>query len=87
MRDFLGLQKFRGIVGGAEERAALRIVLARDFSRLVVIMIPAQESGAERATGVARGRLDPDFLEKSFTENPAVADTIERNAAGQTEIA
>src|SRR5437764_9855271 len=49
-------------------------------------MMPAQQRSAERATGVARGRLDPDFFERSFAKNPAVADAIKRDAAGQAEM-
>src|SRR6266404_8012586 len=86
MRNRPALQKFSGLVTWPEERAALRILVTGNFSRLVVIMMPAQQCGAERATGVARSRLDPDFLERSFAENSAVADTIQRDATRETEM-
>src|SRR5437763_5346450 len=87
MRNRPALQKFSGLVTWSEERAALRIFLAGNLSRLLMIMMPAEKRGAERATGVARGRLDPDFLERSLAEHSAVAYTIERDAAGQTKMA
>src|SRR2546421_9677067 len=87
MRNRRSLQKFSGIISWAEERAALRISFAGNFSRLLMIMMPAQQRSAERTTSVARGWLYPDFLERSFAKNPAVADAIKRNATGQTKIA
>ena len=49
-------------------------------------MVIGGERRAERAAGIARGRLDPDVLELAVAQHLAVGDAIERHAAGEAEI-
>ena len=44
------------------------------------------QRGAERAAGVAGRRLDPEALERPLAQQPAVADAVERDAAGEAEV-
>ena len=48
--------------------------------------MPDQLRHAERAAGVARRRLNPDVLERPVAQNLAVADAVERHAAGHDEV-
>ena len=48
--------------------------------------MPDRERRAERAAGVAGGRLHPDVLEGAVAQDLAVGDAIERDAAGEAEI-
>ena len=48
--------------------------------------MPDELRDAERAAGVAGGRLDPESLERAFAQQPAVADAVERDAAGQAQV-
>ena len=48
--------------------------------------MPHRKGGADRAAGIARGRLYPDILEGAVAENFAVGDAIERDAASEAEI-
>jgi hypothetical protein len=41
---------------------------------------------AERPAGIARGRLDPDLLERTVAQDPAVAHAVERDAARHAQI-
>ena len=52
-------------------------------ARLVEQLVPDEQRRAERAAGVAGGRLDPDVLERPLAQDAAVADAVERDAAGQ----
>ena len=49
--------------------------------------MPEGERDADCSTGVAGRGLNPDLIEDLFAQEPAVADAVERHAAGQTEIA
>jgi hypothetical protein len=42
--------------------------------------------GAERATGIAGGRLNPDAFEPAIAQYFAIRDAIEGDAAGKTQI-
>ena len=44
------------------------------------------ERDAQGAASVAGGWLNPNILEGAFSQNAAVADTVERNAAGQAQV-
>jgi hypothetical protein len=46
--------------------------------------MPGKLSHAERTTGVARRRLNPELLERALPEQPAVPHAVERDAAGKT---
>ena len=46
-----------------------------------------RERRAERAARIAGRRLDPDVLEGAVAQDLAVGDAIERDAAGEAEIA
>ena len=48
--------------------------------------MPDAHRRAERAAGVTRGGLNPHLFERAFTQDAAVADTIERHAAGQAQV-
>src|ERR1700724_955555 len=69
------------------EVAALHGVVAVGEPRLAGVHVIGGERRADRAAGVARRRLDPHALETAVAQNLAVADAIERDAAGQAEVA
>ena len=48
--------------------------------------MPDRQRGAERAAGIARGRLHPDVLERAVAQDLAVGDAVERDAAGEAEV-
>src|SRR5262249_35571163 len=84
--------------GGPEERSFhrvsvdVRLPLPRSArfgadARFVEIAVPEAERDAERAACVAGRRLNPDLLERSLAQQPPVADAVERDAAGEAEIA
>ena len=54
--------------------------------RATFVIVIGHKRGAERAAGIARGRLHPDLLEFAVAQDFAIGDTIERHAAGQAEI-
>src|SRR5262249_53641425 len=45
-----------------------------------------RKRGAERAAGIAGGRLDPNIAKAAFAQHLAVGDAIERDAAGKTQV-
>ena len=45
------------------------------------------ERRAERAAGIAGRRLDPDVVERALAQQLAVGHAVQRDAAGQAEIA
>src|SRR5262245_30877840 len=48
--------------------------------------MPRGERDAHRAAGIARGGLDEEAAERALSQNPAVADAVQRHAAGQAEV-
>ena len=48
--------------------------------------MPDEQRRAQRAAGVAGGGLDPDVLERALAQDAAVADAVQRDAAGQAEF-
>ena len=48
--------------------------------------MPGEQRGAERPTGVAGRRLDPDVVVRAFPQQPAVGDAVQRHAAGQHQM-
>src|SRR5439155_23167656 len=55
-------------------------------ARPVEMAVPQREGDADRAARVTRGRLNPDLIEHLLATDASVADTVERHAAGQTQI-
>src|SRR5258707_7795487 len=51
--------------------------------RVFTVAMPQRERDAKRAACIAGRRLDPHFLERPFAEDPAVADAVQSDAAGQ----
>ena len=49
--------------------------------------MPEAQRHAERAAGIAGRRLNPDLLERAFAQDAAVADAVQRDAAGQAQVA
>ena len=49
--------------------------------------MPDAQRGAEGAAGIARGRLNPNLIEGLLAQDAPVADAVQRDAAGQTQIA
>ena len=49
-------------------------------------LMPHEQSGAQRASCVARRRLNPEVLERCLSQDSAVGDAIEGHAAGQGEV-
>src|SRR5882724_11820718 len=48
--------------------------------------MPYSERRPERATRIARRRLNPDPVEKLFAKNHAVSDAIERHATREAKV-
>src|SRR5688572_2435285 len=48
--------------------------------------MPDDCSGANGTAGIAGSRLNRDVLERSFTEDSAVCDAVQRDATGETEV-
>ena len=48
--------------------------------------MPDEQRRAQRAAGVAGGRLDPESLEGPLAQQPAVGHAVERHAAGQDQV-
>ena len=55
-------------------------------ARLLELPVPDELCHAQCATGIAGGRLNPEPLEWSLAEDPAVADAVERHAPREAEI-
>ena len=76
---------------GAEARAEVRalhpVVDAVGLARVAEDLVPPVERGADRAAGVAGGRLDPEVLERSLAQQPPVGDAVQRDPAGQARVA
>src|SRR5207249_3541139 len=81
VRNRLALKEFRRVILRAKERTALSIAIARYLSRLIMVMMPTQKRGAERATSISRRWLNPDLLEWPFSQDATVAYAIQRDAA------
>ena len=56
------------------------------LARLIEKLIPDEQRRAQRPARVARGRLNPNVVERPFTENTAVADAVQRDASGETQV-
>ena len=57
----------------------------RHGARTVEPGMPDRKRRTQRTTGITGRGLDPDILERPFAQQPAVAHTVQRNAAGQHE--
>ena len=57
-----------------------------DLAPVAFVDVIRRERGAERAAGIARGRLDPDALEFAVAQHLAVGHAVERHAAGEAQI-
>ena len=53
---------------------------------VVQLAVPDQQRCAERAAGIAGGRLNPDVLERPFTQQAPVRHAVERHAAGHDQV-
>jgi hypothetical protein len=49
--------------------------------------VPGRQRRAERAAGIARRRLHPEPVEAAVAQHLAVGDAVERDAAGEAEVA
>ena len=74
----------RGILRPQE--AAHLCILAVGRPRLVQQLVPDEQGSPQGAAGIASGRLNPDVLERSFTQQPAVGDAVQRHAARHHEV-
>src|SRR5947207_12702253 len=72
---------------GSHRRSFPRACPFRTQPRLLQMPVPQRQRHTKRAAGIARRRLDPDLIERTIAKDPAVADTVERHAAGQAQIA
>ena len=52
----------------------------------VGLRVPGRQGGAQRASGIAGGGLDPDSLENAFAQEAPVGHAIERHAARQAKM-
>ena len=71
---------------GTEQRALLRVGRL-GLPGLVQLVMPDQQGGAERAAGIAGGRLNPDVLERPFAKQAPIRHAVERHAAGHDQVA
>src|SRR4029077_20959549 len=74
------------VKGGSQHAAAHAVAAALDarVARLSEMTMRQFEGGADRAAGIARGRLDPDPIEvRQALQQAAVGDAIQRNPAGE----
>jgi len=51
---------------------------------LVVIVVPAHQRSAQRATGIPGRGLNPDILERTFAQNAAVRNAVQCHTTGET---
>ena len=76
---------------GAEPRAEVRalhpVVDAVGLARIAQDLVPPVERGADRAPGVAGGRLDPEVLERALAQQPPVGDAVQRDTTGEAGVA
>ena len=61
-------------------------IFAINCSRLFFVLIPAGQCGAQSAPGITRSRLNPDILERTFTQDSAVGDTVERDTSSHAKV-
>ena len=75
---------------GAELRAkvgALHVIHAPVGVPLLPLDdVPGAQGRAQRAAGVAGGRLDPDVVKGAFAQQLAVGHAVQGHAAGQAEV-
>ena len=74
----------RGILRPQE--AALLCILAVGRPWLVQQLVPDEQGSPQSAAGIAGGGLNPDVLERPFTQQPAVGDAVERHATRHHEV-
>ena len=72
--------------GGAEQGAALGVLDAVGRPRPAQELVPGEERGPQRSSGVARGRLDPEPVEDLLPQDAAVAHAVQGDASGQAEV-
>src|ERR1041385_92956 len=68
------------------EQAPLLRIARANLSRLIKELMPNERSSAQRASGIARSRLNPDVIEWSFAQQPSIGNAVERDTAGQHEV-
>jgi hypothetical protein len=71
---------------GTEIGSGHAVDRVRQRASVTFVDIVGGERRAERAAGIARGRLNPDIAEAAFAQHLAVGDTVERHAAGKTQV-
>ena len=59
---------------------------AHDNLRLPSVAMPGEQRRAERTACVAGRRLNPQSLERALAQEAAVADAVQRDAAGQAQV-
>ena len=72
------------LIAGGRSHVPLASGLTRGLPRWRCHRLSATPSGA---AGVTRRRLDPDLIEDALAQDPPVADAVERDAAGEAQIA
>ena len=70
---------------GTEQRSGLAVARL-NHARLVEQLVPDEPRRAERSPRIAGRGLNPDALERSLLQDPAVADAVQRHAAGQAQV-
>ena len=48
--------------------------------------MPHKNGGAQRASGIAGSRLNPDILKRPFAQQTAIGNAIEGDPAGEDEV-
>jgi hypothetical protein len=71
---------------GAVHRGAQKCMMETRLPRNPADHMRRVQCSPERASGVSCRGLHEDRVERSFTKNPQIRDTVERNAASQREI-
>ena len=74
-----------GVVGS--QKGTLLAIARRERSPLLVHeLVPNKERRPECTSSISGGRLDPQFLERTFSEDSPVPDAVQSDATGHDEI-
>src|SRR5437588_8438061 len=74
------------VAEGRPEQATLLSVAATWLTRLAEQLMPDEQGSTQGPAGVTGGRLNPDIVERSLAQQPAVGHAVERHPAGQYQV-
>ncbi len=71
----------------AEKGAGHAVIGGHRLRGCPLNMVVGRQRGTDRAAGIARRRLNPDIVELAVAQHLAVGDAVQRDAAGEAQIA